>query len=76
MSTDRITSDPKVMLGKPCVRGTRITVEHILDSLAAGEPIEQLLEAHRRLTRDDILAALKFAADNLRLDAVYPIDVS
>ena len=68
-----IVSDPKVMMGKPVVAGTRITVELILEKLAAGETIEQLLEAHPRLTRKAIQAALKFAAEALRADVVYPI---
>ncbi len=68
-----IVSDPKVMMGKPIIAGTRITVELILEKLAAGETIEQLLEAHPRLTRKAIQAALKFAAEALRADVVYPI---
>ena len=68
-----IVSDPKVMMGKPVVAGTRITVELILETLAAGETIEQLLEAHARLTRESIPAALAFAAQALRADVVYPI---
>lgn len=60
-----ITSDPKVMLGKPVLAGTRLTVEMILRCLAAGETEEQLLEAHPRLTREGIRAALQFAADSL-----------
>jgi uncharacterized protein (DUF433 family) len=68
-----IVSDPKVMMGKPVVAGTRITVELILEKLAAGETIEQLLEAHPRLTRASIQAALAFAARALRADVVYPI---
>ncbi len=51
---------PAVMMGKPVVRGTRITVEVILEKLAAGETIEQLLDAHPRLTREGIQAALAF----------------
>ena len=51
--------DPEIMLGKPCIRGTRITVEHILDSLAAGRTIDDLLMAHGRLTREDVPAALE-----------------
>jgi uncharacterized protein (DUF433 family) len=62
MSNPVIMCDPSIMLGKPIVRGTRITVELILEKLAAGEPIEQLLEAHPRLTRPAVLAALDFAA--------------
>jgi len=57
-----IQSDPSTMMGKPVVAGTRITVELILEKLAAGETIEQLLDAHPRLTRRGVLAALDFAA--------------
>ena len=67
-----IVSDPNVMMGKPVVVGTRITVELILEKLAAGETAEQLLEAHPRLTREAIQAALAFAAEALRADVVYP----
>ncbi|MGK7903032.1 MAG: DUF433 domain-containing protein [Hormoscilla sp.] len=56
-----IVSDPKVMMGKPTIAGTRITVEFILESLAAGETQEQLLDDHPRLTREAIQAALAFA---------------
>ncbi len=58
-----ITSDPGIMLGKPVVSGTRITVESILERLGAGESVEQLLEAHPRLTAEGIRAALVFAAE-------------
>ncbi len=51
-----------VMMGKPVIRGTRITVEHILERLAAGETVEQLLQAHPRLTRQAVLAAIEFGA--------------
>ena len=60
------------MMGKPVIAGTRITVEMILENLAAGETTEQLLEAHPRLTRGAILAALDFAAQALMADVVYP----
>lgn len=72
MQTDLIVSDPAVMMGKPVIKGTRITVELILEKLAAGETIEQILEAHPRLTRDGILAAMAFAAEVLKGDVVYP----
>jgi uncharacterized protein (DUF433 family) len=68
-----IVSDPAVMMGKPVIAGTRITVELILEKLAAGETIEQILDAHPRLTREAIQAALMFAAEALRADVVYPI---
>ena len=62
MDTDLIQTDPAVMMGKPVVAGTRITVELILEKLAAGETVEQILESHPRLTREGILAALAYAA--------------
>jgi uncharacterized protein (DUF433 family) len=66
MDANLIQSDPAVMMGKPVVAGTRITVEFILEKLAAGESTEEILEAHPRLTREGILAALAFAAEALR----------
>lgn len=68
-----ITSDPSVMLGKPVIAGTRITVESILEKLAAGETIEDLLEAYPNVTREGVQAALAFAAKALRADVIYPI---
>ncbi len=73
MQKKLIVSDTAVMMGKPVIAGTRITVEIVLDKLAAGETIEQILEAHPRLTREAIQAALAFAADSLRDEVVYPI---
>lgn len=68
-----IESDPQVKMGKPVIAGTRITVESIVDKLAVGETVGQLLAAHPRLTQEAIQAALGFAADSLRADVVYPI---
>ena len=68
-----IVSDPRVMMGKPVVAGTRITVEHILEEMAAGATIEELLDAHPRLTRKAVLAALDFGARALRADVIYPV---
>ena len=62
MSDRLIQSDPKIMMGKPVVVGTRITVELILEKLAAGETVEQILDEHPRLTKQAVLAAVKFAA--------------
>jgi uncharacterized protein (DUF433 family) len=73
MRRDLIRSDPNVMMGKPVVAGTRITVELILEKLAAGETVEQILDAHPRLTDEAIRAALAFASEALRADVVYPI---
>ena len=69
-----IKSDPSVMMGKPVVVGTRITVELILEHLAAGETIKQLLDGYPQLTAESIRAALAFAAEALRADVVYPIE--
>lgn len=65
MDRTLIISDPEIMMSKPVVRGTRITVELILDKLAAGETIDQLLAAHPRLTREAVQAALAYAATRL-----------
>lgn len=73
MDTKLIQSHPSIMMGKPVVAGTRITVELILEKLAAGETVEQLLEAHPRLTKEGIQAALSFATQVLRADVIYPI---
>lgn len=59
---ERITTDPNIMLGKPIIRGTRITVELILKKLSEGATIEELLETYPHLTREDILAALSYSA--------------
>ncbi len=73
MREQRIISDPKIMMGKPVIAGTRITVELILEKLAAGESVEQILDAHPRLTREAIQAALGFAKEALRADVIYPV---
>ncbi|MBC7909390.1 MAG: DUF433 domain-containing protein [Pyrinomonadaceae bacterium] len=65
MDINLIQSDPNVMMGKPVIAGTRITVELILEKLAAGESVDEILEAHPRLTREGILAALAYAAESL-----------
>jgi len=74
MQEQLIISDPHVMMGKPVVTGTRMAVELILEKLAAGETVEQILDAHPRLTREAIQSALAFASEALRADVVYPID--
>ena len=73
MNEHIIQSDPSIMMGKPVVAGTRITVELILEKLAAGATIEEIIQDHPRLTRESILAAISFAAEALRPDVVYPL---
>ncbi len=69
-----VVSDPAVMMGKPVIRGTRITVELILEKLGAGETLDQIIAAHPRLTEEAVRAALAFAAESLRADVVYPFE--
>jgi putative addiction module component (TIGR02574 family) len=68
-----IESDPAVMMGKPVVRGTRISVELILRKLATGETMEQILESHPRLTGADIRAALAYAAAAMAHETVHAV---
>jgi uncharacterized protein (DUF433 family) len=64
-SEDRIEVNPKIMLGKPVIRGTRITVELILRKLGEGATEDDLLDAYPQLTPDDLRAAMRYAADTL-----------
>jgi uncharacterized protein (DUF433 family) len=70
---DYIEINPKKMVGKPVIKGTRITVELILEKLAAGENVEAILEDYPSLSREAISAALQFAAENLRVKYVRSI---
>ena len=69
----RIEIDPKVMVGKPVIRGTRIPVELIIEKLAAGLTPEDLRRSYPRLTPEDISAALFFAAQSLHADSYMPL---
>lgn len=70
---DYIHINPSILLGKPVIKNTRISVELILEKLASGETMEQILDAHRMLTRESILAALAYATDVMKSEIVYPI---
>lgn len=72
-SRNSVISDPHVLMGKPVISGTRITVELILERLASGETIEQLLEAYPHLTRESIYAAINVASQAIKADVIYPI---
>lgn len=63
---NRISVDPNICHGKACIKGTRVMVSVILDNLAAGEPIEEVLTSYPTLTESDIQAALNFAAELAR----------
>ena len=75
MNAELVESNPAIMMGKPVITGTRITVEQILERLSAGETVEQILAANSGLTREGVLAALSFAAEALRADVEYPATV-
>ena len=62
MAKERITVDPNRMRGLPCIRDTRMTVSAVLGQLAAGASIEELLKSYPYLEREDVLAALEYAA--------------
>jgi uncharacterized protein (DUF433 family) len=74
--TDRIVSDAKIMLGKPVIKGTRITVELILKKLSEGMTIEELLEAYPHLTKEDILAVLSYSADVISREEIINLHVN
>jgi uncharacterized protein (DUF433 family) len=72
----RISTNPKVMMGKPVVHGTRLTVEYLLNRLAHGDTIEMILEEYDGLQREDVYACILFAAKNLENSAVYSLEKS
>jgi uncharacterized protein (DUF433 family) len=71
MPVQRITSDPKVMFGKPIIVGTRIAVEHVLRCLAAGDGPTDIVAEYPSLTIEDIRAAQAFAADHLARESIF-----
>jgi len=70
---DRVTVDPKVMVGKPVIKGTRLTVEYILNLLAHGAPVKEILDEYDGLTQEDIQACLLFASRSLENTAFMPL---
>jgi len=72
---ERIVIDPKVMVGKPVINGTRITVEYVLTLLAQGLTVEEILKDYPHLARDDIAAVLLYAAKVTGREEVYPVTV-
>ena len=72
---ERITIDPNICFGKPCIKGTRIWVSLILDFLAGGETESGFLEAYPQLRRDDIRAAIAYGAEVAR-EHIIPLPVS
>jgi len=72
---DRIRVDPKVLVGKPVIKGTRIAVEFLMELLAEGWSHEQILKSYPHLTADDIQAALHYATEVVKLERVYHLHV-
>ena len=70
---DRVTIDPKVLVGKPVIKGTRIAVEFVVDLLARGWTTEQILREYDHLAAEDIQACLAYASDTLKSERVYLI---
>jgi uncharacterized protein (DUF433 family) len=70
---DRIVVDPKILTGKPVVHGTRISVEFVVDLLAAGWSHAQILASYPHLSEEDIRACLTYASELLREEKVYPL---
>ncbi|MFZ5897589.1 MAG: DUF433 domain-containing protein [Bacillota bacterium] len=72
---ERIVVDPKVMVGKPVIRGTRLPVQFVLGLLAQGVTMDEILQEYPGLTREDILACLAFATEALENTAIVPLGV-
>lgn len=70
---DRITVDPKILVGKPVIKGTRIAVEFVIDLLAQGWSEAEILRNYPGLLHEDILACLKYAGETLHSEKVYPM---
>ena len=73
---DRIAVDAKVLVGKPVVKGTRISVEIVIDLLAAGWTQEQILDSYPNLAAEDIRACLAYAGELLHSEKVFPLEAA
>lgn len=69
---ERITIDPVVLVGKPVVRGTRLSVDFLLDLMAQGWPESEILRNYPGLSRDDLLACVAYARERVREERVFP----
>jgi len=73
--TQWIVTDPEILGGKPCVRGTRLSVEFLLELLASGATPQDILQAHPQLDREGLTAAFQYAAEAMRSEVVWDIKV-
>jgi len=69
----RIVINPDVMVGKPVIRGTRLTVQYILGLLASGAEIEEIVKEYDGLSREDVLACIRFASETLESTSFVPL---
>ena len=72
---DRIVVDPQVLVGKPVIKGTRLAVEFLLELMAEGWTLEEVLKNYPQLTQEDVQAALHYAADAMKQQQVFPLPV-
>lgn len=70
---EHITVDPKVLTGKPIIKGTRISVEFIIELLTRGWTTEQILKEYDHLTSEDVRACLAYAGELIKEEKVYPL---
>lgn len=71
---DEIESKPDVLCGKPCVKGTRLSVEHLVGLLAQGWALPDVLDAYPGLTREQVLACLKYAAESVANEELFGVE--
>jgi uncharacterized protein (DUF433 family) len=76
MAEDSIVSDPHILGGKPCVRGTRLSVEFVLELAASGATQEQILTQYPQLTADGLAAAFRYAADALKGEHTWELKIT
>jgi len=70
---ERIEVNPKILVGKPIVKGTRLGVDFILDLLAQGWTMDKIVKNYPQLKKEDIKAVLEYSADTVKLESVYPL---
>ena len=76
MAENLIVSDPQILGGKPCVRGTRLSVEFLLELAASGATHEQMLTQYPQLTADGLAAAFRYAADVLKGEHTWELRIT
>jgi len=70
---ERIAIDPRILVGKPTIKGTRLSVEFIIDLLAQGWPESEIMRNYPGITQEDVRACLVYASESLRAEKVYPL---